>query len=514
MSTNKTAAGEFSRLDGLRQGLMTRCEKYAAFTHPRLMTELGYDKNTTELLHDWQSVGAQAANHLVNKLMLAMFAPSRPFFRLEADAKWKAQAVQSGIAEEVIDAALVKAEQDAIREMDSRPLRPKLYQVLMNLAVLGNVLLYLPVKKTDEARVFGLRNYVVRRTGAGKVKEVILKETLLFDELESEVRDALRTLPNGRQYKPDTEVAYYRWITWDARGVCSLSQWVDMTRLPEEYDGQWSAEQSPWRVLTWQLADTDDYGTGHVEDFAGDFAALSSLSEAQIKGAILSSEFRWLVNPAGMTKPEDLSASENGAAIPGVEGDVTLVANSKPGDLNVVQSVAADYIRRIGQGFLLSSAVTRNAERVTAEEIRQQATELETSLGGVYTRIAVDLQTPIADWLLAAIDFSLKGTEIKRSIVTGLDALSRAGDLDNLRAALGDIASISTLPEPILAVLHLDAVIATIFAGHGIVAGKYVKSPQQQQAEAQARQQAEAQQVAAQEGARAAANTITQGQTQ
>lgn len=511
---DKTAHGEFVRLDGLRRGFLNRCEKYAAFTHPRLMTEEGYAQATTELAHDWQSVGAQATNHLVNKLMLALFAPSRPFFRLEADAKWKAQAVQQGIDEALIDAALSKAERDAVRELDTRPLRPKLYQLLMNLVVMGNVLFYLPRKDKEEARVFGLKNFVCRRTGAGKIKEVIIRECLLFDELEPDVQAIFQGNKAARRYQPDTKVDYYRWLKRSVAGRITLTQWVDSHQLPEQYDGDWSEEQSPWRVLTWQLADKDDYGTGHVEDYAGDFAALSSLSQAQVEGAILASEFRWLVNPGGMTKPEDLQDSDNGAALPGVEGDVSLIANSKPGDLQVIQAVAADYIRRIGQGFLLGSAVTRNAERVTAEEIRQQATELETSLGGVYSRIAVDLQAPIADWLLLAIKFSLAGTQIKRSIVTGLDALSRAGDLDALRAALADLAQIGVLPDDLRAVIKLDAVVSTIFAGHGIEARKYVKDANERQADAQAAQEAEQQQVAAAEGARAAANQIAQGPAQ
>ena len=61
---------------------------------------------------------------------------------------------------------------------------------------------------------------------------------------------------------------------------------------------------------------------------------------------------------------EDLENSENGAALPGQEGDVSLVANSKPGDLAVVGNVVQDYIGRIGRGFLLGSATTRDAERV------------------------------------------------------------------------------------------------------------------------------------------------------
>lgn len=479
------AQSEWTRLDGLRRGFITRCEKYANFTLPRLCTVNGYDQNTSELSHDWQSVGAQATNHVVNKLVLALFAPSRPFFRLEADAQWKAQAIGQGIKESIIDEALAKAEQDAIREMDRKgTVRPKLYQALANLVVLGNVVVYLPRKADEDMRVFGIKSYVVRRTGEGKVKTLIIREVLTFDELEPSVQEFCQAA--GMRKSPDAKIEFFRWVERTRDGKYRMSQWVDATRLPKEFDGFWPEDKLPYRVLTWQLADENDYGTGLVEDYAGDFASVSALSEAQIKGAILASEFRWLVNPGGMTKPEDLESSENGSVLPGLKDDVTLVANSKPGDLQVVQSINTDYLRRIGQGFLMGSAVTRDAERVTAQEIRLQAQELETSFGGTYSRIAVDMQAPMADWLLLTVQLDLSRTKIKRSIVTGLDALSRSGDLDALRAALGDIAQIGNLPPEQLRVLNLDAITSTIFIGHGLSGVKFVKSQEQQKAEADA----------------------------
>lgn len=507
-----TAAGEWNRLDSLRSGFITRCEQYAAYTLPRLCTERGFDQLTQELAHEWQSVGAQSVNHVVNKLVLALFAPSRPFIRLEADAKWKQSVIDQGMQESAIDEALAKGEIDATREMDRRGIRPKLYQAISNLVVLGNVLAYFPRSDKEDMRIFGIKNFVVRRTGTGKVKTLIIKEDLAFDELESDVQDAVRAA--GVSYTKETKCSFYRFIERQRDGKYRMSQWVNNTRLGPEYDGYWPEDKLPWRALTWQLADSSDYGTGLVEDYSSDFAALSALSEAQVKGAILSSEFRWLVNPGGMTKPEDLEESENGAALPGLEGDVSLVANSKPGDLAVVKDVNAEYIRRIGYGFLLNSAVTRDAERVTAEEIRRQAQELETSFGGTYSNVAGNFQTPLADWLLQSIKLDLGGTKIQRIIITGLDALSRSGDLDALRAALADIAGVGNLPPPVLRTLKLDVINATIFAGHGLAAGKYTKTAEQINAEIQqeqaAMQQAEINTATAVNASGAAAEQIAQ----
>ena len=488
----RSAQAEWQRLTNKRQGFERRCERYANFTLPRLFTSENWDENSDELSHDWQSVGAQAVNHVVNKLMLALFAPSRPFMRLEADPEWLAT-LPEGLTSSMVEEALAEAERKAVKELDTLgEARAKLYSALANLVALGNVLLELPAERGESPDVYNLRDYVVRRTGKGKVKCLIIREVMEFDELEQDVQAAV--IASGNKFKPDRTVSHFRRIELNSRGGYDMTQHIDTIKLPAEFDGAWSEETMPYRVLVWNLKRGNHYGTGLVEDYAGDFGGLSSLSEAQIKGAILSSEYRWLVNPAGMTKVEDLENSENGAALPGQKDDVSLIANSKASDLAIVQDIGQEYIQRIGRGFLLGTAVTRDAERVTAQEIRMQAQELETSFGGTYSQIAVDMQLPIARWLLRNISMELKDTQIKLSIITGLDALSRSGDLDALRAALTDCGLVANVQNG-LQRLNLGAIFQTIFAGHGLPANKYVKSDEQVAAEQQQAMQAQSQQA-------------------
>ena len=47
---------------------------------------------------------------------------------------------------------------------------------------------------------------------------------------------------------------------------------------------------------------------------------------------------------------------------------------------------------RLAFDFLLNSAIQRKAERVTAEEIRYMAQELETAQGGVYSILSQEMQ--------------------------------------------------------------------------------------------------------------------------
>ena len=485
-----TAAQHWSELDNDRRALLTRWEKYAGFTIPRICLPDNFNERSTEMKHDWQSVGAQATNHVVNKLMLTLFAPSRPFMRLEVPPKARAEIAPD--MHPLLDEVLSDAERQSIRIMDSRQdIRPRMHLALTNLVVTGNTCVKFPEKAGEQFRTFYARSWAVQRTFAGDIKRLVLREAYQLGELDPKVQDAYKSV---RHVKDDVKVILYTVILRNNRGGYELTQAVDDVVLPEAFNGSYKDyEALPYKVITWSLSDGADYGTGLLEDYAGDFAALSAMSEAQVTGAILACEFRWLVNPAGFTKPDDLANSANGSAIPGVKDDIVPLTTEQGQSLSIVQSIASDYVQRIGRGFLLSTAVTRDAERVTAEEIRMQATELETSFGGAYSRIAVEMQRPMALWLLDQIDVKVDGKALSVSIITGLDALSRSGDLDALRGALADISNFNVLPPELRQELNVQAIYTTIFTGHGLVAGKFLRAPEEVQAERQAQQQQETQ---------------------
>lgn len=479
------APNRWTQLDGERSSLKWRSEKYAALTVPKVCLPDGYDQNSgRELQHDWQALGAQAVNNLTNKLMLALFAPSRPFFRLDVDAKTLGYFTSMGATAQDVSEALSVAEREAIKQLDKRSLRPKLLEVLKHLVVVGNVLLMLD---EDRTRVIGLKNYVCKRAVDGSVLEIMTKDCMTFMQLDPEIR---AMFANRRD---EDKLDFYRWIKRDEKGDYRLTQWVNDQVLPDKYDGKWQEENMPYRALTWDLADNCDYGTGYVEDYIGDFEALSALSKAQVQGAILASEFRWLVNPQGQTKPEDMANSINGEAIPGQQGDITLVNATTNNALAAIQQVASDYINRIARGFLMLSGVTRNAERVTAEEIRMQANELETGVGGAYSRIAVDLQVPFSLFLLRLVDFKYKGKSIQPIVITGLDALSRNADADAMKMWLADMSNIINLPP----IFKQGSIAAALAAAYGIRSSEYMVSQQEQEAMRQQQAQIQQQQALA-----------------
>lgn len=506
MAFAATPAGRFQQLDGQRRGFLGRCEVYAGYTLPKICLPDEFHQNNQQMSHDFQAVGAQAVNHLSNKMMLALFAPSRPFFRLDANEATKAEMDALEVPPQEVTDILAQAEKAAVTELDRRALRPKLYEALKHLIITGNVLMCL---EPDTIRVIGLKRYVVRRSLSGKVAELVIVDKVLFDELEPDVQAEINAKFGG--YTEDRKVHYYRWIKLNDDGDYTMTQWVDSFKLSEDFDGKWPEKDMPYRVMTWDLADGQDYGTGLVEDYSNDFSGLSALSKSQIQGAILASEFRWLVNPAGFTRVEDFAETPNGGAMPGLKDDVTIVESGKSRDLQITNAMASEYINRIGRGFLLGSVLVRDAERVTAEEIRMTATELETGLGGGYSRIAVDFQGPLARWLLFSIRIPLD-ERFEITVVTGLDALSRSGDLDDLKLWLNDMALLNSLPEGLQAQLQMDQIAIALAVPRRIDVKALVKTPQQLAADRQAAMEEQAQMMAAQAGADIATDAATKPQ--
>ena len=503
MMNNQTAAGRFAQLDSLRNGYLKRAERHAAFTLRRICLPKDWDTDSDVIQNDWQSVGAQGANHLANKLMLTMFAPSRPFIRygFTEDSLAKFQN-KLGLDGQQIEEMCAAKEREAVKAMDAQTgLRPALFDVALRLIIIGDALMHLPREKEGGPPAsYDLRDYVLKRTPSGRIAELLVRERVILADLKPEARALYRP---GDSCDDTEQVNVYRWIKRTGEHDLSETQWVETYKLGEDYSREYTDETSEWHSFAWHLPRNADYGVGHVEEYAGSFASLSALAKAEVEGALLASEFRWLVNPGGVTKVNDLLTSRNGAAIPGLPQDVHLMNNSKPGDLQVVANAIQSHIRVLGRAFLMPSAITRDAERVTTEELRQQAMELETGLGGAYTRLSGTLQLNIGKWLTHKIGLDVGEQGLQLNIITGLDALSRNGDLAALRAALADISGLQNLGNA-AGVLKLSVIVSDIFMGHGLSPTKYVKSAAEQKSDQQAAEAQHARTVNTEAAAQAA----------
>ena len=120
----------------------------------------------------------------------------------------------------------------------------------------------------------------------------------------------------------------------------------------------------------------EDYGRGFVEEYLGDLKSLEALTKAIVEGSAEQLKYCH-VNPNGTTRARTLAEAPNGAIVQGSEGDVSVLQLNKFNDFRTAQATMNGITDRLSQAFLLTSGVVRDAERVTAEEIRMLSQELE-----------------------------------------------------------------------------------------------------------------------------------------
>jgi len=497
-----TALARFTALDNQRSTKLRRSEEYAKLTLPYLFPDDQYNENDEALQNSFHSIGAQAVNHLANKIMLALFQPTSPFFRLALQPKAMRQLVESaGMQEGQIEEALSNGEREAMAQMAKGSFRPSLFEIAKHLIVVGDVL---PVFEDDgQLSLFTLRDYVVQRTRRGEVIELLVRETMEFQVLDEDTKQAYLKA-GGTQAADETEVHLFHWVE-RRKGSTDyvVSQWINDTRLPSEFDSKYASyDRLPWQPQCWVLPAKNHYGVSLVEEYYGDLQALNLYAESQTDGAILASLWRFLTNPGGEARPDDIAQSQNGDAIPGTQNDISLLTAPVSANLAAVSTMMQETAQRVGRGFLMMTAVTRDAERVTAQEIRALANELETGLGGVYTRLAVSLQAPMARFLLKRAEISIDGTKLETTVITGFEALSRQSELEKMSLFIQDVANISQLPPEIRDWLKEEQIYNFLAAGRGIERQKYLRTEQEVQQRQEQRQQAQQQQAIALEQAK------------
>jgi len=486
---------EFLSADYKREEVLSRCERYAGWTIPTVFPDdplMGHD----ELQLDYQSVGAQAVTNLSNKIMMALFQPSRPFFRMNLSKEQRDDVMSTGIKGAQVDAALAEAERTAMHNLNATNARIIMHDILQQLIITGNSLLHIPKNDSQPMCAYTIRDYTIQRDLRGRVVKAIIKETKSVAGLS----DELAELAIAANYTMEDDVSIYTGIQKVGKDRFFVWQELEDLCYCHESVGVYDKENLPWIPLTWNLARGKDYGTGLVELYSGDFHKLSNLSEAIVDYTTVMTDLKNLVNPAGMTDVRELTEAPSGAYVHGREQDIFVHQPQVGNSADFLSHQFDITARRIGAAFLLNSAVTRDAERVTAQEIRMQAQELESSLGGVYTRLATELQLPLAKRLIKELDPIFK--DIEPVIVTGLESLSRNSELDNFRAFMQDLIILTDVPEDVTIRMEMGDVIATLGAGHGVDYKKFLKDEKKVQAEQQQRMQAQAQMTGMEESAK------------
>ena len=427
------AQGTYNSYVSDRDQYLNRARECSKLTIPTLIPP---SRNTpsTKYPTPYQSLGARGVNNLASKLLLALLPPNAPFFKLTVDDFTLVELTQDEGKRAKVEQGLASIERAVQTDIETSGIRVQTNEAIKHLIVGGNVLLNVPTE--GNMRVFHLDKYVCKRTPDGRVIHMIVEEGTTPLALSPAVREACDVsleVSNGTP-KP---VNIYTVIQYDFTGkVWKVHQEINQKLVPGS-ESTHPLDKSPWIPLRFIAVDNEDYGRGFVEEYIGDLKSLEGLTAAIVEGSAAAAKVLIMVKPNGSTTKKTVEEASNGAIIQGDMNDVGVLQLNKFADFRIAQETARDLTERLSFAFMLNSAVQRSGERVTAEEIRYMAGELEDALGGVYSILSQEFQLPLVNRIMNRMEMkrklpSLPKDTVKPTITTGLEALGRGHDLNKL----------------------------------------------------------------------------------
>lgn len=428
-----TIKDKYTKLETDRNPYLRRARSCAAVTIPSLFPEEGFS-DTSGIVSPNQSLGSRGVNNLASKLLLTLFPPNSGYFRMTVDDFQLQELTGKEDVRAQVEEALGRYEAAVSMDFDKSAARVRLFLALKHLIIAGNICVY--TRPDGGLKLFTLDQYVVSRDGDNNVMDIITKESMSYGALPDEIRSGVTrktTSEDGKGKEDD-----YDLYTHVSRGVngWSVTQEVEGITVKSEEDA-YPLDTPAHIPLRMVAIDGEDYGRSYVEEIYGDLLTLESQSGSLSKAGAAAARLLWLINPSGVTDENDLEEAPDGSYVPGNADDITALSFDKIPDFQFVASNMRVLEERLAYAFLLNSSVKRQAERVTAEEIRYMAAELEEALGGVYSVLSVELQLPLVKYRVHLMESNNKLPKLPKeamnlTITTGLTAIGRGHDLSRL----------------------------------------------------------------------------------
>ena len=463
----------------------------------------------------WQSVGARGVRNLAAQLTEVVIPIQGSFYKWELSPEIEGElADDPQAAEKRIDAEakLALRERSGVKLLNASGARQKIDQAMRQLIVAGNSLVYMD--QHGKIRVFKLNEYVAVRDAMGALIEVIICEVLSYATAPADLRAMYEKSPGAEKdadgvINPEAKITVYTQFSYAGKKI-NMRREVEGDTVPGS-EASFDRDAPPIFCLRMSAIDGEHYGGAYVAEFAGDLQALEDISRSLVIATLNAAKLTPLISPNSVLTPRKLMAAKNGEPLVANGDDVTMLQQNKQADMQVADSHRLDLKRDLAAAFLMNSAIQRDAERVTAEEIRIMAEELERGLGGIYSILTQELQLPLAKRLDNALVRSgavqkLPKDAVAPAIVTGLAALGRGQDLARIDAYLEQSAKAEQIVPGVVARIKPDQLAKRIAVGVGIdTAGLYYSEDEMEEA-----QQAEQQQALLQTAGAAGAESLGQ----
>lgn len=485
-NTQGSAASRYAQLISGREHFTRRGDKAASLTLPTLFMK---DKNPSDggdIPDPAQSLGARGVNNLGSKLTLSILPMNTPFYKLNVGSLEMKRKGEGELETEVKE-SLGAIERGVLETIENTGDVTAVYEILKHLIVVGNCLAFVA---EDGTRLFDLNKYVTVRDPQGNPLEVLTCEKMAVTSLDADALSCL-TSPEAPAMASNLKtVDVYTHVTFKD-GRVKWHQEIEGQVVPNSQSDV-PEEGNPWMPLRFIRVDGEAYGRGYVEMYMGDLESLEVLTKAVRDAAVSAAKVIWLVKPHGTTSAKTIATAENNSVKTGDAAEVTALRLDKAADLRIAENMIRQIESRLAFAFMLNSEVLRDAERVTAEEVRFVAQELDDSLGGIYSLLSKEFQLPYVKrrmfLMRKAGDIPKLPDSVKPVIVTGFAALGRGHDREKLMRYIQTIVE-AVGKEGLPTYVNIDELITRLAIADGIDVMGLLITPEERDAKQKAAMQ-------------------------
>ena len=480
LSQTSNLRERYRALDTDRSAALIRKREHAMLTMPSLLPPSGMS-SYQPLDVPYNSITAEGITFLASRIMSVVFPLNgQSVFEVLTEQQYAPE----GIDTSELNAALSRFERLVMDTLAPTNLRSAINLVYQHLIAIGDCLIHMD--DDFQFRIFRADQYVVRRKHEGQWMEILIEEWLnpeWYPELKrvpltNQQTNSTQSMGNAENWEP-----LYTQVLRQPNGTITVTQQFRDVTVGEKIH-----KVSPYAPVRWGALAGEPYGISLIEHIFGDIRAVDSLSKAELDGAALNAEYRWGVNPAGLTELQDMLNSINGDFVPSAKDDVFPLQFQNHAQVQATHASVVHREQMIGRRFLMNSAVQPQGERVTARQVTILAQELESMLGGVLSQAAREIQDPIirrAIYILGTKkiipaeigeQISKEGGYAKLHIRAGLEILNREAEREKLDAA---IERMRNLPEQALRVFKWEEIARDWWQSMGLESDGRVKTAQE-----------------------------------
>lgn len=431
-----TAKGRYEELKPARRPFLDRARHCSKLTIPSLVPPENH--NAASLLPEPnQGLGSRLVVSLAARIMMALLPPGRKAFMLGITPEALAKAGEAAVDEDV-ESAMVLTEDIISSEIERSGWRAPTNVSLQHLIVAGNVMEQMLPDNT--IRTYRLDQFVVVRSPSGALLEFVIDDALDASSLTGKLKQMHDAKNSGdREGQSGTkQVHLYTWGKFDGN-QWTVHQELNEERVPDS-EGTYDYVTFPFSALRWVTVAGEDYGRSKVEEHLPDIRTVDGLSKAIRDGSAMASRNITLIKPnaaSGMNLLRKIRRAENGDCLIGNPEDVEMLQFTNGSGLQLAQTEIAILREELANAFLVTQAAIRDAERVTATEIRTVAQEIESVLGGIYSVLSQEMMRKRIDRLIWQMQSNGQLPEwpegmVEPTILTGLEALGRENDVNDV----------------------------------------------------------------------------------